>query len=894
VPPGHMAPSHSAPRLVVAAMGNDPSNQSHQAEAEVFPEDARELLRTLTNSLRWPLNASEKRLLILLLCARLAKALAQPQMQGAAPSPQFQHKHQRCGFTGPEPCRCLRDKTEGGALMQAQPFSRIANLMIRMGVPIVPVAPRGKNPLPSQWQEKASTDVSVIDAWIGEYGDDINCGSVAAPDGYWYLDCDTPDLAPLIEQETGKNLPRTFTVKTSKGRHYYWRQSEASRAMGNCANHTAPYEFDAQQNRRQVISPGSTHPSGTVYEIVDDSNIAEAPDWLCDWIKQHDQNKAKPNGAYGHPVSEDFDFDEFCDHYGIEYYGDTGWLTTPICPFAGHEHEQSKQTGFYYDGSIFGFHCFAGGCGDPSIGDLIRKLNEDHEPYRGVIWEQEDNFEDIDFLKGTGESDASAAEDNDRIDGDEFVYIEPQPPPVTEWVTVVNRYGEVRYIQKPVLTPVNVPDAQPEANEDAENLEMPESAMYGYLAELAKLMKMPFGLAYPALLGCYSVIPDEDELQRTRINFYVALLAVVGGGKNVAIKRAREILDLNREYWMLTEPGGDKQLLGLIGDTVVKLKGRPPERIPGPRKMLIISNEMNTVVKKMGISNSSLASTLTDLWDENRKVSPGSGTIPTHNVNCRLSWIGGVPIDKDSPEEFAETFGRETGNGLMSRLVFGYSGVKFNYKRWEPPLNTVKAAQCVVTELDMERVKAECKDKYKGTTEDEGVAELAALREVDPTLPEHLEKQIDEWEPENGDARTKYHLHKLIMLTSHANKDREVTQECVNAAMEFMRWQVRIKEVFKIGIAPQHSLEAQFAEACLSALERKRIDSNEKAISWTRLGHDLKWSKKFSPRNVAQGIQNLVTAGELQFHTDEVQDSNSKITVKTSKYRIYLRKWDKE
>jgi hypothetical protein len=59
--------------------GNDPSNQSHQAEAEVFPEDARELLRTLTNSLRWPLSASEKRLLILLLCARLAKALAQPQ-----------------------------------------------------------------------------------------------------------------------------------------------------------------------------------------------------------------------------------------------------------------------------------------------------------------------------------------------------------------------------------------------------------------------------------------------------------------------------------------------------------------------------------------------------------------------------------------------------------------------------------------------------------------------------------------------------------------------------------------------------------------------------------------------------------------------------------------------
>jgi hypothetical protein len=59
--------------------GSEPVNPSHQVEAEVFPEDARELLSTLTNSLKWPLSASEKRLLILLLCARLAKALAQPQ-----------------------------------------------------------------------------------------------------------------------------------------------------------------------------------------------------------------------------------------------------------------------------------------------------------------------------------------------------------------------------------------------------------------------------------------------------------------------------------------------------------------------------------------------------------------------------------------------------------------------------------------------------------------------------------------------------------------------------------------------------------------------------------------------------------------------------------------------
>jgi hypothetical protein len=196
----------------------------------------------------------------------------------------------------------------------------------------------------------------------------------------------------------------------------------------------------------------------------------------------------------------------------------------------------------------------------------------------------------------------------------------------------------------------------------------------------------------------------------------------------------------------------------------------------------------------------------------------------------------------------------------------------------------------------MERVVAAEKKEDPSMTEEmaDFVEVFAAHREIDPVIPEYLDKHIDEWEPQNGDTRTKHHLYKLIMLTSHANKDREVTQECVTAAMEFMKWQMKLKDVFKIGIAPQHSLEAQFAEACLSALERKKIDTNEKAFSWARLGHDLKWSTKFSPRIMAQGIQNLVTAGELVFHTDELQDSNGKIKIKTSKYRVYLRKWDKQ
>ena len=46
------------------------------------------------------------------------------------------------------------------------------------------------------------------------------------------------------------------------------------------------------------------------------------------------------------------------------------------------------------------------------------------------------------------------------------------------------------------------------------DLEFPEAALYGRLGELAKGMKMPLGLAYPALLACYSVVPNMDDVRR--------------------------------------------------------------------------------------------------------------------------------------------------------------------------------------------------------------------------------------------------------------------------------------------------------------------------------------------------------------------------------------------
>lgn len=134
----------------------------------------------------------------------------------------------------------------------------------------------------------------MIAQWFSA-NNDFNSGAVAKPvvGGFWFLDCDIAGLKERIEAETGFKLPRTFTVETSRSRnHYYWKQTTESIAMGNLGK-TDLIEgiFDAQVNNKYVVGPGSVHPSGAVYTIVDDSEIVEAPSWLVNWCKSYKKNK---------------------------------------------------------------------------------------------------------------------------------------------------------------------------------------------------------------------------------------------------------------------------------------------------------------------------------------------------------------------------------------------------------------------------------------------------------------------------------------------------------------------------------------------------------------------------------------------------------------------------
>jgi hypothetical protein len=176
-------------------------------------------------------------------------------------------------------------------------FKDIAQPLIRRGVPVIPLLPRTKKAFFDDWPTLATTDPAQILRWDAQYPD-ANIGSVglAKPDGIWFFEIDDPNLCHRIENEEREKFPKTFRVRSSPGKgHIYFKHTSASLELAaKKAYYSLPKpdgtgEFcSARLNHAYVAGPGSIHPKTLLqYQILSDNPIADAPEWLIDWIKKN-------------------------------------------------------------------------------------------------------------------------------------------------------------------------------------------------------------------------------------------------------------------------------------------------------------------------------------------------------------------------------------------------------------------------------------------------------------------------------------------------------------------------------------------------------------------------------------------------------------------------------
>jgi len=157
-----------------------------------------------------------------------------------------------------------------------------------IGWPAFPCSPQTKAPLVVRGLYSASTDVATIHRWWRQWPDAMIGLPTGSPTGVWVLDVDLKDdgpaqLAALVD--LNGPLPDTYIVDTaSGGRHYYFRHVEGVRNRGKFAP-----GLDVRGEGGYVVAAHSVRDDGTFYDLVNDAEPADAPQWLLDLVvrRQH-------------------------------------------------------------------------------------------------------------------------------------------------------------------------------------------------------------------------------------------------------------------------------------------------------------------------------------------------------------------------------------------------------------------------------------------------------------------------------------------------------------------------------------------------------------------------------------------------------------------------------
>lgn len=173
---------------------------------------------------------------------------------------------------------------------------------------------QGKHPLCS-WKEAQNRKFTreEIEVWWDTYPL-ANIGAITGPDPDRVgLDIDVKDgvnghVTLQRHAEEGNTLPPTFTDARGEGEHRYFRYPKnAPEEIRNIQDGKLGPGLDLRAGGGQVILAPSIHKSGERRRVVDESPVADLPQWIIDLaLKDKKPGKQQPGKTpTSHPVNED-------------------------------------------------------------------------------------------------------------------------------------------------------------------------------------------------------------------------------------------------------------------------------------------------------------------------------------------------------------------------------------------------------------------------------------------------------------------------------------------------------------------------------------------------------------------------------------------------------------
>lgn len=187
-------------------------------------------------------------------------------------------------------------------------YVAIATAALNRGFRITPVHPLEKRGVLHNWNRNPTTTLSEVLQHAKDFPN-YNVGVVGrrGVGNHCFLDIDADGVVERIEQETGRQMPLTYTVCSRPQsapwkKHFYFKQTSSSMArLRKEANrkdttkwvtsentdaqmHPTMYDLKGVGGGGLVVAAGSVRKDGGMYAVVNDVPVADIPDWLVDWL----------------------------------------------------------------------------------------------------------------------------------------------------------------------------------------------------------------------------------------------------------------------------------------------------------------------------------------------------------------------------------------------------------------------------------------------------------------------------------------------------------------------------------------------------------------------------------------------------------------------------------
>lgn len=139
---------------------------------------------------------------------------------------------------------------------------------------------RGKHPIVAPTRQSTRDEGQIRKLFFGL---PRNVGVFCGP-GLLVIDEDVPDAFAEYATATRAEIPPTYTVRTGKGRHYYF-EVPAGQTFSNHEGALHGRGINVRSGNAYVVGAGSRHVSGRHYEVETDAPLAVMPAWLVDAIR---------------------------------------------------------------------------------------------------------------------------------------------------------------------------------------------------------------------------------------------------------------------------------------------------------------------------------------------------------------------------------------------------------------------------------------------------------------------------------------------------------------------------------------------------------------------------------------------------------------------------------